>query len=220
MKKYKIALLVVILLSLTGCSFEYNIKINTNTITEKNIVYMSNASKDNIKQEVENLVSSYTGPTNSLGMYSQSITEKNNTFSMSYKKTYDTLNDYNNSLSFSTCYDNYKLLKEKEKIVLSTSKEFNCFSKYKELDSVTININSELEVISSNADEVNNNVYTWNINKSNANNKSINIVLKPNTEKVEHKKEFGVALLILLVFIIFGLIVLLIRLKGKRKNKI
>ena len=165
MKKYKIALLVVILLSLTGCSFEYNIKINTNTITEKNIVYMSNASKDNIKQEVENLVSSYTGPTNSLGMYSQSITEKNNTFGMSYKKTYDTLNDYNNSLSFSTCYDNYKLLKEKEKIVLSTSKEFNCFSKYKELDSVTININSELEVISSNADEVNNNVYTFFKNK-------------------------------------------------------
>ena len=28
MKKYKIALLVVILLSLTGCSLEYNIKIN------------------------------------------------------------------------------------------------------------------------------------------------------------------------------------------------
>ncbi len=220
MKKCKLVLLIIILLSLTGCSFEYNIKVNTNTITEENVIYIANTNKNNIKQEVENLVNNYTGPTNSLGMYEQSVVEKNNEFGMSYKKTYDELTDYNHSLSFSICYDSYKLIKEKEKIVISTSKEFKCFNKYKELDNVTVNINSELEVESSNADEVNGNVYTWNINKSNANNKPINLVLKPNTEKIENKKEISVFLLVLLAFILFGIIILLIRLKGKRKNKI
>ena len=112
MKKYKIVLLIVILLSLTGCSFEYNMKIDTNTISEENIVYIPNTDKNDIKQEVEKLVSRYTGPTNSLGMYKQSVIEDNNNFGMSYKKNYDTLNDYNNSLSFSICYDNYKLMKK------------------------------------------------------------------------------------------------------------
>ena len=53
MKKYKIVLLIVILLSLTGCSFEYNMKIDTNTISEENIVYIPNTDKNDIKQEVE-----------------------------------------------------------------------------------------------------------------------------------------------------------------------
>lgn len=220
MKKYKIVLLIVILLSLTGCSFEYNIKIDTNTISEENIVYIPNTDKNNIKLEVEKLVSKYTGPTNSLGMYKQSVIEDNNNFGMSYKKNYDTLNDYNNSLSFSICYDNYKLIKEKDKIVISTSKRFNCFNKYSELDDVTINIDSSLEVESSNADEVNGNIYTWNINKSNADNKPINIVLKPNTEQKEKQSQLSVVLLVIAAFILLGIIVFLIRTRGKRKNKI
>lgn len=220
MKKYKIVLLIVILLSLTGCSFEYNMKIDTNTISEENIVYIPNTDKNDIKQEVEKLVSRYTGPTNSLGMYKQSVIEDNNNFGMSYKKNYDTLNDYNNSLSFSICYDNYKLIKEKDKIVISTSKRFNCFNKYSELDDVTINIDSSLEVESSNADEVNGNIYTWNINKSNADNKPINIVLKPNTEQKEKQRQLSVVLLVIAAFILLGIIVFLIRARGKRKNKI
>lgn len=220
MRKHKIVLLIVILLSLTGCSFEYNIKIDTNTISEENIVYIPNTDKNNIKLEVEKLVSKYTGPTNSLGMYKQSVIEDNNNFGMSYKKNYDTLNDYNNSLSFSICYDNYKLIKEKDKIVISTSKRFNCFNKYSELDDVTINIDSRLEVESSNADEVNGNIYTWNINKSNADNKPINIVLKPNTEQKEKQRQLSVVLLVIAAFILLGIIVFLIRSKGKRKNKI
>lgn len=220
MKKYKIVLLIVILLSLTGCSFEYNMKIDTNTISEENIVYIPNTDKNDIKQEVEKLVSRYTGPTNSLGMYKQSVIEDNNNFGMSYKKNYDTLNDYNNSLSFSICYDNYKLIKKKDKIVISTSKRFNCFNKYSELDDVTINIDSSLEVESSNADEVNGNIYTWNINKSNADNKPINIVLKPNTEQKEKQRQLSVVLLVIAAFILLGIIVFLIRSKGKRKNKI
>lgn len=220
MKKYKIVLLIVILLSLTGCSFEYNMKIDTNTISEENIVYIPNTDKNDIKQEVEKLVSRYTGPTNSLGMYKQSVIEDNNNFGMSYKKNYDTLNDYNNSLSFSICYDNYKLIKEKDKIVISTSKRFNCFNKYSELDDVTINIDSSLEVESSNADEVNGNIYTWNINKSNADNKPINIVLKLNTEQKEKQRQLSVVLLVIAAFILLGIIVFLIRTRGKRKNKI
>ena len=65
-------------------------KIDTNTISEENIVYIPNTDKNDIKQEVEKLVSRYTGPTNSLGMYKQSVIEDNNNFGMSYKKNYDT----------------------------------------------------------------------------------------------------------------------------------
>lgn len=220
MTRKKILLLIIILFSLTGCTVEYNVEINTNSIKEDNIVYINNSNKDNIKQKVEELVNNYTGPTNSLGMYEQTIVEKNNNFGMSYKKEYSDIEDYNNSLSFSLCYDNYKLIKEKEKIIISTSERFNCFNKYKELDNVTINIKSNLDVLSSNADVINDNIYTWHINKENASNKNINIVFKPNTESNKQGKIISAFVLVLLSFIIFGIIILLIRLISKRKNKI
>lgn len=220
MTRKKLLLLIIMLLSLTGCTFEYNVEISTNSIKEDNIVYIDNSNKNNIKEKVEELVNNYTGPTNSLGMYEQAIVEKNNNFGMSYKKEYSDIEDYNNSLSFSLCYDNYKLIKEKDKIIISTSERFNCFNKYKELDDVTINIKSKLDVLSSNADTVDDNTYTWYINKGNANNKNINIVFKPNTENNKQGKTISAFVLVLSSFIIFGIIVLLIRRRGKRKNKI
>lgn len=220
MKNSKLILLLIILFSLTGCTFEYNIEINTNRIKESNIIYIDNATKDTIKQEVEELVDSYTGPTNGLGMYTQSIVNSNNRFGMLYEMNYSKIEDYNDSISVSSCYDNYKLIKEEDKIIISTSKEFKCFDNYKELDDVIVNIKSNLDVLSSNADEVNGNVYTWNITKDNANNKAITISLKPNTDKVERKKEMDVLLLVIFAFTLFGIIVLLLRLRSKRKNKI
>lgn len=69
------------------------------------------------------------------------------------------------------------MIKDNNKIIIATSKEFKCFDKYEELDSVTINLTTDLEVESSTADSVHKNKYTWNINRQNYRDSEINIVL-------------------------------------------
>ena len=44
MTRKKILLLIIILFSLTGCTVEYNVEINTNSIKEDNIVYINNSN--------------------------------------------------------------------------------------------------------------------------------------------------------------------------------
>ena len=59
--------------------------------------------------------------------------------------------------------------------LLKTSNRCNIFDTYSLLNEIKVTIKTDLEVISSNADVVNNNLYTWLINRNNYNNKSIKI---------------------------------------------
>lgn len=220
MKKYKLLILPILAIILSGCTFEYNIEITEDNIKEDNTVFLNNATENTVSKDVENLVNKYTGPTNSLGMYSASIVEKNSEFGMSYKSSYQLL-EYNHSVTFSLCYDLHKIIKEKDKIIIATSKEFKCFDKYEELDNVTVNLTTDLNVESSNADIVNGNKYTWYINKYNASDKEINITLKTkNSLNEKREKTIGAFILVVSAFILFGIIVFIIRSRGKRKNKI
>ena len=86
MEKYKFFLLIISVLLLSGCSFEYNIKIDDNVISEENIVYIESATSNNVEDTFEKMVSKYTGPTNSLGMYESSVIKKNDIFGINYEK--------------------------------------------------------------------------------------------------------------------------------------
>jgi len=220
MNKYRFLLLILIL-CLTGCSFEYNVEITDDTVNEDNVIYIENSNEVNIEDKVENLVNNYTGPTNSLGMYDSSVVNKNNYFGMSYKESYN-LRDYNNSVTFSLCYDAYKILKEDNEIIIATSSEFKCFEKYKELENVTVNLFTKYEIVDSNADNTDNNTLTWHINKTNATNKKISATINTNNIVVNENKinNYDLMIVIVGVILLITIILVIVGIKGKIKNKI
>lgn len=217
MKKFIVLFLTLILLS--GCTFEYNVQVTKKVISEDNVIYIDNVGYNDIEASFENLVSRYTGPTNSLGMYSSSIVNRDDLFGISYKRNYN-YSDYNKSISFSSCYDAYKMIEENGKLIISTSKEFNCFDKYKELDKVIVNLTSDYYVEKSNADIVEKNKYTWYINKDEIDN-PINVTIDLNKPIISSKYAWLNAFTItVLAIAIIGIIVFLVSIRSKRKNKI
>ncbi len=223
MKKKLSILLIFGIFCLSGCTFEYDLTIDSSTVLEDNKVFISNSSKETIDEDIVNIVSKYTGPTNSLGMYDTKTIEENNIIGKSYKREYKIL-DYNNSVSFSNCYDSHKITQDNKTIEIATSREFTCFQKYEELEEVTVNLTvKDYNVISSNADYVSGNNYIWNITPSNANDKLINIVLENKETSSKRKKIiFNTSIVIFIgsAFAIAGFIALLVHMRGKRKNKI
>lgn len=221
MNKIKMFFLVTIVFLLSGCSFEYNINIDDNIITEDNVIYLKNSNFNNIEDSVNKIVNKYSGPTNSLGMYSSSIVERDNYFGMSYKKDYS-FSDYNYSVSFSSCYDSYKLVDEGDTLTIATSNVFKCFDKYDELEDVTINLTTNYSVEESNADFVDGNKYTWYITKNNANQKSISIVVNISDSGITEKKSFNfnAFFLVLSVSLLVGIIILFIYLRNRKINRI
>ena len=223
-------LFVIMLLFLTGCKFEYNLVIDANSIKENSIIYNSGSTKDSIKEDVFSIMDKYTGMTNDYRWMPYTIVNKNNTYGLSLDEEYSIL-DYQNSDVFSQCYDSYKIVKSENSIIISTGNKFNCFDYYKELEDVTVNLTTDLKVISSNADKVNNKTYTWNINRNNKEN--INIKLSTanesssgnntdnnsqNTNK-SNGMHFSAFELVSLFILIIGIVFFVIRRIGNKKNE-
>ena len=98
-------------------------------------------------------------------------------------------------------------------MLISTTDDFEGF-KYENLSKVVINIRNDYKVISSNADKVNDNIYTWIFTRNS--NKAINMVYDPSTvidnrttlEKfIDSNYIIGfifIVLFIILIFVILG----------------
>ena len=241
--KYRYFILCLLFLLLTGCKFEYNLNITSDAIEEDNIAYIRGASKDNVEEEVYKIVEKYSGPTNELGMYNSSVVNKDGLFGVDFSSTYN-YDSYQNSPSFSLCYDSYKIVHDdsNNSIVISTNGDFKCFDMFEELEELTINVATDYNVISSNADKNDNNVYTWYIKRGNIKNKSINIEIstindnsnggreknkgsndgsnKNTTNNGNLFAQNSVFWLVIAVLVLGGFIALIISSVGKKNNEI
>lgn len=215
--KYFIVILFILLLS--GCKYEYNVEILRDSISETNISYIEDATKRDVKEKTFNTLHKYVGSFDELGIEKYKVVKKDDLYGVAFYREFDML-EYQNSSNFSLCYDNYRISDDKEngKIIISTSKKFNCFDVYDELEEVVVNVSTRYQVISSNADSVNKNKYTWYIDRNNASDKSINLVLN-SKEYDEGFLQIGAFEIVLLSILVIGLIVLLVRFIGKKNNK-
>lgn len=131
------------------------------------------------------------------------------------------LSDYKKSKAINKCYANISVLENDNRVVLSTSRQFLCFTQYTNLDAVNVKIKIDSKtytVKSHNADNVDNNIYTWNITKNNSNNKSVVIEVEKNRTNEKQEKNNNVNGLI--VFIAFGSIVGLVAfIVARNRNK-
>lgn len=205
----KVIILIVVLLFLTGCDVEYNLKINKLEFSETMIAieYDSNKWDSNLemfgnykgntyRELIEEDYQKYTGViinqqnpyTNDpipgyIGYNKKKIANEN---ALGIQYNYDfPINDYKKSTLAKFCYEYVTVHIDNSKIMLSTSSEFRCMKNFKTLKAVKINITSPYLVLGSNADSVKGRTYSWLINRDNY--KDSNIYIEVNTRK-EHPK--------------------------------
>lgn len=181
--KKRIILLIIAVLLTTGCTCEYNLTIDNNTYHEKiiltgttseEITNFSNKWQIPVDKEEYNSIG---GDTNSGvdvtgDIYEYSKTGNNLVFNYDF-----TTSGINNSTAISQCYSKATITAYQDSIIISTSDKVNCFDRYAPLTNLKINITTTKSVKSHNADSVNGNTYTWNVNSTNANNKPINLLI-------------------------------------------
>ena len=232
MRNNKLLFVFMLLLFCSGCSVEYNLDIDKNDkfqevveITaedgndiEKIQSYQSYLPIDNDADDA----SVFKNKVNGVSYYDQKKSTSYDKLKFSYLHHFDTFQqDYITNSS----YEYVTITKDKENLILSTSRINKAFEIYGNLTSVTINITSRYKLIDTNADTHSNYKYTWVVDRTNYNNKYLYLSLdisdreKTVSEKVD---DTGIFAYLPLILIIIGIIVVcwLVVRNGKKRNQV
>ncbi len=210
----KIILLIILVLLLTGCKATYNISFDKD-INESIKIYTSNTNIETANKETVNKVSEelYNFEYGYEYYKKEKYYEGNNTgYNYTHKFDYE---DYNMYTELQKCYDDFNYSNDDNTVSLSTSELFTCFDYYPEIEEVTINMTSQYNITSSNADKVDGNTYTWIINKDNYQNKPLEIKIN----KKQEYKEKKITSKMIITFGIFLILVLYLLLSIKKNKK-
>lgn len=229
--KYKLFLIIICLL-LSGCSVKYNLTINEDlTVNEKieaieKTKRMESYTRQKGKQSVYYLYDMYKRPNENINFNYRE--QENNTYGTAMTK-HNSIDEYASKFK-SDVFNNISIVREDNVVMFKTTqKELLSSTGNMSLiyDNIVVNIIIPFKVIKSNADNVNKNIYTWNINKSNKyktiefsyeeNNKKNNVNIKIN----EKSYNINYAYIILISFIIFILLIIIfIYIKNKKNNMV
>ena len=226
----KILILLILMISLTGCEAVYNLDINNNTFTEE-LILTTNDKRSKSQKTVNVALKSkipvddnYYKPEvnfkqNNLKYYQISKIDTDNELGARYKANL-TKEEYLTSTLVKEHFPNFKLNETGNIISLNLGKKENIFDNYPDLDKLTINITINNKVTKHNADGVNNNIYTRNLTKDNYNKKEIYLNYNKNekhSETEEEKFNYNI------IFIIIGIIIIsfttYIAIKAKNTGK-
>lgn len=176
----RIILLLILVVFITGCSAEVNINVSSNGIYEQ-VTITDNVSNGRPK---EHILASYreyvpafsktliadTEPDVKLEgveYYTRALEETNTGYKVSYGYKFG-FDNYKDSRSVDLGFKDAIIQRDavdKEILLTTDSDGLKYFNMYPALSNVTINIvSTEFKVKDSNADYVNNNVYTWVLN--------------------------------------------------------
>lgn len=209
--KKKIILGCLGILFLSGCSVDYNLEITEDSFKEESIVKTDTTIEPkeefngtllvdlfkNVSDEYnyepiyfDNVNDNYLGSDYALGTvnYTVNTYAENNYVGYRFSHLFDN-KDIVRSNAIKRCFEELSIQNHEGYVMLKTNNKCDLFDLYPLLDNLNIRIKTDLEVIVSNADNVNNNVYIWNINRDNYNNKSIHLTyaLPSNVDKDEDK---------------------------------
>lgn len=219
-------LFIIILILITGCSVEYNLNIDSSF--SEHTVYIPESSEemiDGTQYRLPALFSesrlTYDNSNLKEIKYYNIKTLKDNKFSFNFVYDDNQLNDSNIANS---CYQFFSVDTKENEVSILTGNKFYCFDVYEELDSVTININSNYKVIQSNADKIVGKKHTWYITRENASNKPIIFVYdksKKNMTIMQYLMD-NVPLVVVVgtTLMLGGITFLIINTKKKKANKI
>ena len=179
--KRKIILLLLIIISLSGCSINYDLNIEDDKIVELTTMtqqednnFSSNYIMSSYNSEYPIFIDEeflYYAPTEKIDgntYYEKSINENNGLYTARYKANYD-FNNYSKSRFLDTAYKHYAIgYDNNEKTYYIMANDLKIFSYNKNIDNITVSINlNNYEVIESNHQRKNNNKYIWSFDKNN-----------------------------------------------------
>lgn len=177
MKNIRLLLLLVIVVMLSGCTVTSNIKINPNgSVNESVSILNSNkifGSKENA-EEVYNRMLQENLQILTFKEYDYNFKSEDNMSGGEFNKKYDNLCDYFGNSAFNQYVYKYMDCKETDEyyeIKNATDQIPYCeeCSDWPALGDITLNIILPISATEQNADEINNNTYTWKYDKSTTN---------------------------------------------------
>ena len=167
----KIIFLLLICLLLTGCTVNYNLDINDNNFKETLTGNVLNAELNNNDNTDINMFSYLiTGDQpafykNDNIFFNKTTNNTANGIDFDYNYTFNEYN-FNNSRIINECFDNHVYEYKDNTYYLVVSGKFRCnYSK-----TTNINITTDYNVTSNNAQTIKNNTYTWTIDENNKDN--------------------------------------------------
>lgn len=161
MKTKRIFILLILLL-LTGCTVNYKLDIKesgifietiTGTVTEQEL---DNAGRTDVNEYLDNL-ENRTPLIEEQGEYNKRIIDKDGYKEFEFTYTFN--NNYDKSSAINSCHENIRFDETDDLYYIDLSGKFYCLLS----DKMTINVTSEYAVLESNAERVEGNTYTWEI---------------------------------------------------------
>ena len=157
MKYLKSSVLLFLLLLLTGCTVNYNLDVDADFV--ENININSNIPTKEIPLYIDdyNITYEATEKLDNYKYYSLIKNGNNTNYSAKYKNS-----DFSQVTSCGLLFDKCEFINIGGGVsVISTTTGTGIFYDYPDIDVINISLNINGEVVTSNADSVNGNVYTW-----------------------------------------------------------
>lgn len=214
----KIIFLLITICLLTGCTATYDINITKETINDTIKIEADSTKVNNANKQTTDTFNQKIGEwENGHDFYKREIitTADKTGYQYTYNFNFD---EYDAMSQIRKCYKDFNLTYDND-IELTTSKEFLCRNYYPQVKTFTINITSEYEITSSNADSIKDNVHTWKINANNYKVRPINI--KINKRKMyipEEEPNYKNIKSIIFIIIFFILVIIFIKRKKDIKQ--
>lgn len=207
--KIKFLILFLLIIITTGCSGNYNLKINADLSVDENL----ELTIDNENDAYEKTLKIFED--NKIKRDNYDVNINSNEVTITYKDKFDSIEDYIlNSKVYPQLFSKIQYNKTSKYIDLYTNEDLKIKNGYNEengsnltdLDVIQVNIENPFNIISSNEDIVNNHIYTWSI-KKNEGQKNIHMQFKPNFNKFPIRPVIvGLLIIIVSIFLIYNLI--------------
>lgn len=215
----KIFLLIIAILLLSGCTVEYNVNFTKDLASEK--VIMNGVTYETFPVEAyKNDQGASEDAIEIEGIEYYDITNTTNSTDFTYDFP---LARYGESNGANMCYKNVSVIKmDDNNYNMFTSNYNSCINYYPELEQITINLKftNDFNITENNADKVENNTYTWIIDRNNYDNKNIEISYsfkEENGEESTNKTDSKNNILIILGS--FGVLIVVLIIVLNIKNK-
>ncbi len=155
--KYIKLFLLIILFSITNVnasSISYNWNIDSNKKIHENIIYqIEETTQNNYLQSVINNNVYF----DSEHKYTKTLEHENGYYTVKLSYNYDSVN-INNSNILKKCFKKIGIEDDGYEMAFYAIPEFKCAS---HADKITLSINSDLNIISSNSNKISNNTHIW-----------------------------------------------------------
>ena len=205
MKLKKVLLLLLVFL-LTGCSTTYNVTLKANSSVQENAEIKINDTEDNYSRILK-LIENYN-----ISTKNYKISRDSENIVITYNKKYNNIENYVlNSFLYKQVFNDIQVNKTVSNTTLETDANFNNnnISINKDniinVESMKINLISDLPILKENADLKDGNKYTW-IYNVNQRTKKISVTYS-NTPSIMTYKSITISILIIICSLLIGTII-------------